>query len=208
MSLAHHPREDLLLDLAAGRLEHGPALVLKAHLHACADCRAEVGRLEAVGGALLDDLAPAPMAEDALPRALARIKTPPQDRDAPIVVSLPQIMAGQGLGPRRWMAPGLWLRRIRAEPGARFTTYLLHTSPRWRLPRHGHEGAEYVCVLEGAFSDSTGRYGPGDFACGDEELDHEPTAEPGQACLCLIATEGRLRMRGAIARAMQVYAGV
>ena len=63
-------------------------------------------------------------------------------------------------------------------------------------------------MLEGAFADRTGRYGPGDFACGDEELEHSPRAEPGQACLCLIATEGRLQMRSVIAHAIQLYAGV
>ena len=208
MSLTHHPSEDLLLDLAAGRLEHGPALVLKAHLQTCPRCSAEVGRLESVGGALLDALPPAPMAGEALAQALARIETPPHSPAEKIRVGTPRMLAGEALGPRRWLAPGLWIRKLEASRGDRFITYLLHTDPGRRLPQHGHGGAEYVCVLEGAFSDSTGRYGRGDFACGDEDLEHEPTAEPGGACLCLIATQGRLKMRGAVARALQVYAGV
>ena len=206
MSLAHHPSDELLLDLAAGRLEHGPALVLKAHLGACPDCRAEVGRLEAVGGALLADLPGTVLAADALERALARLDTPP--RTEKIRVDLPQILAGEGLGPRRWLAPGLWLRKLEREPGDRFTSYLLHTGPGRQLPRHGHVGAEYVCVLKGAFADETGRYGPGDFACGDANLEHSPRAETDEACLCLIAGEVPLQMRGVIARAFQIYAGV
>ncbi len=207
MSLAHHPSEELLLDLAAGRLERGPALVLKAHLGACADCQAEVGRLEAVGGVLMAALPAAPMQGDALARALARIETrePPA---APIDVGLPELLGGERLGPRRWLAPGLWLRRLEPERPSRFNTYLLHTSPGRRLPRHGHVGAEYVCVLEGAFSDATGRYGAGDFACSDEALVHEPLAESGEACLCLISTEGRLQMHDLIGRLFQPMAGV
>jgi len=210
MSLSHHPSEDLLLDLAAGRLERGPALVMRAHLHACPVCSAEAARLEAVGGALLDALPPAALDEDALARALARIETPAPTPPptAKIRVDLPGILAGEALGPRRWMAPGLWLRRVESDHGSGFNTYLLHSGPGRRLARHSHAGVEYVCVLQGAFADETGRYGPGDFACGDEALEHSPLAEPGEACLCLISTEGRLQMRGLIARAIQPFVGV
>lgn len=210
MSLAHHPSEDLLLDLAAGRLERGPTLVLRAHLHACSVCGAEAGRFEAVGGALLDTLPPAALEEDALAHALARIETPPPapPPSAKIRVDLPEIVASEDLGPRRWLMPGLWIRRIEPKAGSRFNTYLLHSGPGRRLPRHGHVGVEYVCVLQGAFADETGRYGPGDFALGDEELEHSPLAEPGEACLCLISTEGRLQMRGLIARTIQPFVGV
>jgi putative transcriptional regulator len=206
LSPAHHPSEDLLLELAAGRLERGPALVLRAHLQACPACRAELGRFEAVGGALLQDLPVAAMEDDALERALARIETPPPT--AKIEVDLPALLRGEALGPRRWLAPGLWLRRLETDREARFTTYLLHVAPGQRLPRHGHVGAEYCSVLEGAFVDETGRYGPGDFACGDEGLEHSPTAEDDEPCLCLIAGEGRLQMRGAVARVLQLYARV
>ena len=209
MSLAHHPTDDLLLDLAAGRLERGPALVLNAHLESCPDCRTAAGGFEGVGGALMQALPAAEMRADALERALAGLDVPPPPLPtAKIRVDLPQMLAGETLGPRRWLAPGLWLRKLERRPADRFHTYLLHSAPGRRLPRHGHEGAEYVCVLEGAFRDKTGRYGPGDFACGDEDLEHSPRATPEAACLCLIATEGRLQMRHAVARAFQLYAGV
>jgi putative transcriptional regulator len=210
MSPDHHPAEELLLELAAGQLERGPALVLRAHLQACPACQAARGRFEAVGGALLETLPAAAMQADALEHALARIETPVSQPNATakIEVDLPTLLQGEALGPRRWLAPGLWLRRLEAERGARFSTYLLHVAPHQRLPRHGHLGAEYCSVLEGAFADETGRYGPGDFACGDEGLEHSPTAQPGDACLCLIASEGRLKMHGLAARALQIYAGV
>ena len=208
MSPLHHPSDALLLDLAAGRFEHGPALVLRAHLEACPACRALAGGLEAVGGALLEALPPAAMEPDALDRALARIEMKAPVEAARIEVGLPRMLAGQAFGPRRWVAPGLWLRRLKVEPGERFNTYLLHASPGWRFPKHGHAGAEYVCVLEGGFSDSTGCYVTGDFAEGDEALVHEPLAEQGEACLCLISTEGRMRMQGLIARVLQPLVGL
>ena len=208
MSPLHHPSDALLLDLAAGRFEHGPALVLRAHLEACPACRAVAGGFESLGGALLEALPAAAMEPDALDRALARIETKAPALAAKLEVGLPRMLAGQDFGPRRWVAPGLWLRRLQAAPGERFNTYLLHSSPGWRFPRHGHVGAEYVCVLEGGFSDSTGCYVTGDFAEGDEELVHEPLAERGEACLCLISTEGRMRMQGLIARVLQPLVGL
>ena len=62
MSLRHHPSDSVLTRYAAGGLGKGPALVVEAHLGACAACRREVAQWEAVGGALLDRLPPAAMA--------------------------------------------------------------------------------------------------------------------------------------------------
>ncbi len=207
MSIAHHPSSESLLDLAAGRLERGPALVLGAHLQVCAACRAGAERLEAVGGALLETLPPAAMETDALARALARIETSAPLPTIGAETDLPAL-AGVALGPSRWLGPGLSMRRIEPAASSRYNTYLLRSAPGRRLPRHGHAGIEYVCVLKGAFCDETGRYGPGDFACGDQGLVHAPRAEPGEDCLCLISTDGRLQMRSLISRALQPLAGV
>jgi putative transcriptional regulator len=208
MSIVHHPSQESLLDVAAGRLERGPALVLQAHLHVCGACREGAERLEAVGGALLEFLPPAGMDADALARALARIETTAPPPAVWAEADLPPELAGAALGPPRWLGPGLSMRRIEPAASSRYNTYLLRSAPGRRLPRHGHAGVEYVCVLKGAFSDETGRYGAGDFACGDAGLVHAPRAEPGEDCLCLISTEGRLQMRGLMARALQPLAGV
>ena len=69
-------------------------------------------------------------------------------------------------------------------------------------------GAEFTCVLSGGFSDETGSYGPGDFAEADPTLTHTPRADPDGECVCLIASEGPMRMRGLIGRLLQPLFGV
>ena len=68
------------------------------------------------------------------------------------------------------------------------------------VPDHGHEGLEMTLVLAGAYSDGRGRYARGDVDVADETVEHHPVAEPGAPCLCLAATEGRLRFRALLPR--------
>ena len=40
MSIKHHPSDALLIDYAAGSLGPARGLIIAAHVHACAACRA------------------------------------------------------------------------------------------------------------------------------------------------------------------------
>ena len=64
----HHPSHELLLGYAAGALTDAVDLVVATHLSLCPTCRADVERLDAVGGALLEGAPPveALHADDAL----------------------------------------------------------------------------------------------------------------------------------------------
>src|SRR5690606_15606110 len=69
MNPRHDPSEERLLAYAAGTLSPPEAVVVATHLAMRPENGEWVRRLQAVGGALLDDLAPAPLAVDALDRA-------------------------------------------------------------------------------------------------------------------------------------------
>ncbi len=86
--------------------------------------------------------------------------------------------------------------------------WLVRVAPGQSLPDHGHRGWEATCVLAGGFTDVTGAYGPGDVAETDGTVMHQPVAGRREACICLIAWEGRLRMRGLLARLVQPLMGV
>ncbi len=211
MTLLHHPSPDVLLGHAAGTLAHGLDLLVHTHLQACPVCRGEARRFEAVGGALLDALTPSEMAADALARALAGIERPqppepPARKAPPAGIDLEQVLGELKLGPKLPLGPGLWMRRVLRDGPA--VTYLLRSGPGRRLPMHGHTGMEYVCVLKGAFSDETGRYGPGDFAESDDTLVHSPVTDADGECICLIAADGPMRMQSLVGRAMQAFAGL
>jgi putative transcriptional regulator len=210
----HHPAEDTLLRLAAGHLSAGRALVVATHLPFCPACRAAIRFGEAIGGTLLADQPPAALSPDALNRTLARLDMPaarPATRPEVAIpgVELPEPLRGLVRSRWRWLAPGI--SRIAIDvPGAtpREHVSLIRVAPGQSMPDHGHHGWEATCVLTGSFTDVTGEYGPGDVAETDMDMMHQPIAGTGDPCICLIAWEGRLRMRGLLARLVQPLMGV
>ncbi|MFL9824248.1 ChrR family anti-sigma-E factor [Rhodoplanes sp. SY1] len=103
MTVAHHPTEETLAAFAAGTLDEGRMLVVAAHLAACPDCRRTVRMLEATGGLMLDDLAPAEMASDGFLRAMAEIDAPafPAPRTRGEGGSTRSGESGEGASPHR-----------------------------------------------------------------------------------------------------------
>ena len=147
---------------------------------------------------MLEDMSPADMAPDALALALARIDRPaPAEREQGLV-----------FGRRRWLAPGVWITPARIAARGREQLYRLEVPQGRRLPRHSHEGREFVAVLQGCFSDESGLYQPGDFGEADASDDHEPTVLGDVPCVCLIWTEGPLRMKGPVGRLLQPWLGI
>jgi putative transcriptional regulator len=217
----HHPVEETLLRHAAGALPSARSLVVATHLPFCPDCQAAIRLGEAIGGALIGAEPPVGLTPNALTRALARLDTqtgqgPPGQETVTLAegVTLPEALRGLARSKWRWLAPGI--SRIAVDvPGGvtREHAYLIRVAPGRRLPDHGHRGWEATCVLAGRFTDATGEYGPGDVAEidvaeTDGEVMHQPVAGAGESCICLIAWEGRLRMRGLLARLAQPLMGV
>lgn len=189
MTPSHHPTGETLLLHASGGLDAAFRAVVAMHLPHCPSCRAAVRAAEQVGGRLLDALPAAGMAGDARDRALARLDAaPPVETPAP-----PGGVAGYPVGPWRRLGPGIAMATLLPSAPDRAGLHLLRVRPGARLAGHGHEGLELTCVLEGAFRDESGEYGPGDLAENDDGHDHAPVAVGGVPCLCLIAVRGQLR---------------
>ena len=90
-----------------------------------------------------------------------------------------------------------------AEKGA--TARLLRIPAGRPVSVHSHKGLELTLVLCGAFSDSTGHYGVGDFQEANEELQHQPHAAPEGDCICLVVTDAPLRFKSFAARLAQPF---
>lgn len=202
----HHPSEATLLAYAAGTLPAPHSIVIRTHLALCPDCRETLRLATAVGGALIEEAAPAAMAGDALARTLARLgEAAPVAEPERVPVSVKDFSTGRWW----WLGPGVHLMPLirRDRDDARLD--LIRVAPGTALPGHGHEGFEITCVLQGAFGDETGEYQAGDVAEGGEELDHHPKAlDVGRECICLIATTGRLRAHSWLARIVQPVFGI
>ena len=207
---AYHPSQDLILDYAAGTLREPTALVVATHLTLCGECQAELARLEAVGGAMLETLEAETLPEDALDRVLARVDAAgdkvetaaPQAAvagDPRVPAPLRDYLPGN-LDSLKWKNRGAFgeVSLLPEFPG--YKTRLMRIKGGTTLPRHTHEGTELTLVLSGGFSDSAGHYLPGDVALADTSIDHQPVADPGEDCLCLAVTDAPMRLTGAVGR--------
>lgn len=205
MNPRHHPAPDILAAYAAGALAPGFGLVVGAHLESCAACRARAGAFEAASGEALATLAPVEVSDDALARVLGRLDEPaPQiaKPDArPLIERLP-------LKPRRWVAPGVWVAAVDTPHAAEDRVYLLSVAPGMPTARHQHSGAEFCTVLQGVYRDEVGLFSVGDFAAAESDLNHQPVVEGDHPCVCLFATQGRLKAQGLIGRLAFAFANV
>jgi putative transcriptional regulator len=195
--IRHHPSEATLVAYAAGSLWAAAAVVVGAHLVRCARCAGTVRLAETVGGTILGGLPPAPLAPGMLERTLSRLDEgpggvaaqadPPHPREGRSIV--PSLLRAAKW---RWLAPGV-RRAVLLRRHEEGTLHLLRIRPGTALPQHSHRGTELTLVIAGAFADEAGRYGPDDVAEADEAVSHRPVAGGPEDCVCLVATQGRLR---------------
>jgi putative transcriptional regulator len=201
MTITHHPGEELLLSYASGAADEAVSLVVATHLAMCEVCRTAVRRAEAAGGSLLADVSPVSLDQGAYQSILARLDGSAAEivRSANLASNVPaplQPYVGTDFDAIRWqsVAPGLAhyplvkkgatrARLIRAVPGAAVAT-------------HTHRGEEWTLVLTGSFSDVTGRYAAGDLQSTTPDVKHQPTADPGPACINLAVTDAPLIFEG------------
>jgi putative transcriptional regulator len=220
MTIRHHPDDATLLAYAAGAVTEGIGLVAAAHLELCPQCRGRVRDATALGGALLDTLDGDPLGEGALAAVLARIDAEAQTQAAPSPVPRARAVGGlpatlapwlpRGLDgvPWRTLAPGVRHFRLAGVDSGDGTVRLLAIAPGTALPHHGHGGTELTLVLRGSFADEVGRFAPGDLADLDPSVQHQPVADTQTPCICLIATDARLRFSGVLGRLFQPLVGI
>lgn len=215
----HHPGDDLLLSLAAGRLPEAQALVVSVHLEGCGECRARLHTLQAVGGAVLDEAAPVQPAADAWAHTLARIDAPlpaararpamPKLPDAwPAGVQWPKSLAGCEVSGWKWMGPGMRFARVKLPQAAAGSLFLLRIPPGRSIPSHTHGGTEFTQVLCGSFHDGHATYAAGDFEEADQALHHQPVVSEGAECICLAYVDAPLRFDSRIAGLIGGWAGL
>ncbi|HKY19023.1 MAG TPA: ChrR family anti-sigma-E factor [Rhizomicrobium sp.] len=197
--IRHHPSEELLLAYAGGAADEASSLIVAVHMAYCETCRIRSAQLEAIGGTLLQDLAPAPLASDALERTLSRL-----DQAAPFE-RRPRAMARDGtpdvlrpyiggdLSTVRWRRMGPELAYVPLFRRGPVAARLLRGAPGAQSGPHSHHGLEYTLVLQGGFRDVTGSYGPGDLQVMEGDMHHNPIADPGEDCINLAVTTGRLK---------------
>lgn len=199
---------------SAGTLDEPYALVISTHLAMCEGCRDVARRTNVIGGALLASEPAAPMASGALDRLMANLDdaievtapvAPKSDVPAPLQRYLPD-----GLESVRWKfsGPGVAVADLPASKTAKSRLMLLRVAAGRRVPEHSHGGQELTLILRGAYKDRFGVFAAGDIADHDEDVEHQPIAEPGEDCICLVAVDAKLNFRSRLVRTLQPLFGL
>jgi len=210
-----HLSDAILLDYAAGNLSEGWSLAIATHIALCPDCRNRVLAAEAIGGAMIETIEPAPVGEDVLAATLARIETdstPPAPRkpSPPADPVFPEPLRSylENGGGIAWRKLSPSAQTFIIPTGDRSTTArLLKIAAGAAMPVHSHRGRELTLVLQGAFHDEGGMFARGDIEEADEEVEHQPIAVAGEDCICLAVTDARLKFRG-LPRLLQPFLGI
>lgn len=202
MTIRHHLTDALLMAYAAGSLPEAFSLVAATHVSLCDDCRARLAAFEAVGGAVLEggSVAMTSGVDACFGRKVAETAAP--RRQGVLPAPLAGYIGGD-LSSVKWRALGMGVRQAILPTARSASARLLFIPAGQAVPDHGHRGLELTLVLQGAFRDSMDRFGVGDLEIAGQDLEHVPTAEMGADCICLAATDARLRFKDWAPRVLQ-----
>ena len=200
-AIRHHPDSVTLMSFAAGALAEPLSAACSVHVSMCAQCRGELRDMELVGATLLGST----------PMGAGRVAVPAKPREVQLGAhtgdgvrnrdGLPEPLArnyGLALDQIPWkrLAPGVWQHHLELSPGAEGELYFIKLAPGFRLPLHGHTGAELTVVLTGAFTDASGEFRRGDMPDIDNSIEHQPVGDKQEGCICLVAAEGPYLLKG------------
>lgn len=219
MKPKHHMDDATLLSYSAGALPAALAVVASAHLERCAECRERLLDADQIGGVLIQQQRVGAPADGARAAMLALLEREPQS--APVTLPIELVESrdrdrlpsalhpwfGNSMRALRWrrVAPGV--QRILAQNITGGDLMLLRIAPGSKLPLHSHGGNELTMILDGAYDDLLGHFGPGDVADLDGETLHQPVTAPGVPCICVAATDAPLKFSGWFARTLQPLLG-
>ena len=215
MSINHHPDIATLMAFSAVTLDEPYAAVIATHLAMSEGGRHTLRHMETIGGALLESEPEAGLSGGALDRLMGALdegdiaSAPVSANDNGVPAPLRRYLPG-GLGAVRWKwtGPGVATADLAWGKDGRSRLMLLRVAGGRRVPEHGHGGQELTLILQGAYKDRFGVFATGDIADHDEDVEHQPIAEPGADCICLVAVDAKLSFRGRLMRTLQPMFGI
>lgn len=204
-AITHHIPDAMIAAYASGNLPHQFAMVVASHISLCAECRAALGAHQAAGGAVLESTSSVALSANLKTNLMALLDEPTIPEpvyDAKGIYPGPIMQALKGK-PLRWKSLGMGVKQSLLSESESGSTRLLYIPAGQAVPDHTHNGLELTLVLQGSFSDETGRFGVGDVEIGDQDLEHTPVADAGDACICLAATDAPLQFKAFLPRLLQ-----
>jgi len=207
----HHIPDEFLMAYSAGILPESFSLVVAAHVSLSDDSRARLEAYDAVGGAVLESVPEAEVSAGSLDAVLAQLDA--ADASMPGAVSarddvLPGPLrdyVGGGLDAVNWRGLGRGVKQAILPTDDDARVRLLYIPSGMAMPDHGHGGTEMTLVLHGAYRDEVDTFRRGDIEVADEEVHHTPVAIGREDCICLTASDARLRFTSMLPRLAQPF---
>lgn len=195
--------EALLAGYASGSLPRALHALVGAHLELSTANRAFVASLEEALGKTVVKASPCTLrAREARLEAIfcCDSELPRSKPGCAIAPKALQHFLGKPLETLKFhtLLPGIRECQLETGDGTRAILYRIRAGR--RMPQHSHEGSEITLVLQGGFSDETGHFRRGDIAVADEHVDHIPTADPDEECICFAVLDAPLRLTGPFGR--------
>ena len=196
----YHPDTRLLNEFSSGTLPLAQSVCVSLHLKYCDQCQRNHRRLQQMGAAMFEKLAPQQIDDSLLQSVMGRLDeeaplsyatAPEEESDYPALMQ--RLMNGR-YQELDWDRVNKDLRISRLRTGDRDNELsLYHIKAGGSIPQHTHKGTELTLVLDGSFSDEEGVYHEGDFLMRDAEHVHTPTAARTGDCVCVGVLDAPIR---------------
>ncbi len=221
--LNYHPKIELLTDYASGSLSLAHSLCVATHLEHCKECRAQIKKLEQVGGFLFDEIDQTEQPSttmNTLKEDLFKRLNQPKNEASHSEVAADKLSYNNAVTESKYSIPKSLqqfisegydaLNWVRVSPS--FQTAILSNEENGtqvaltrikagnHIPEHAHTGDEFTLVLEGSFSDEEGVYKKGDFIQLGEHNTHKPVVTRDAECICLTVVDAPIQFTGVFTR--------
>jgi putative transcriptional regulator len=215
VNTANKLQDEWLLSYAAGALDPARSLLVASHIDYHDDLQEAVSDAETIGGSLLEAMQSEHVSNHVLDELMSRIddaQGPEIKTAAPVDKQYPQPLMDFidcDMDSLKWrsMGPGMSNARLWNGPNDE-RLWLLRARGGVRVPEHGHSGDEWTLILKGSYQTAAGQFGVGDIDVADLETVHQPIIDIGEECICLVMTEGPIRLKSLFARMVQPIIGL
>jgi putative transcriptional regulator len=215
VNTANKLQDEWLLSYAAGALDPGRSLMVASHLAYHDDLQESVADAEAIAGSLLESMQGTDVPDRVLEQLMARLDDAAVPELKPVIsdgTRFPQPLVefiGSDLDSLNWrfMGPGMQNARLWNGPNDE-RLWLLKARGGIVVPEHGHNGEEWTLVLKGSYRTELGQFGVGEIDVADENIEHKPLIDNGEECICLVMTQGPIRMKSLLGRIAQPFIGL
>jgi putative transcriptional regulator len=208
-------------EFAIGALSPARHAIIACQREICADVQAEIEFQEHIAASVMVRDQNEALSPDFFDRFSSRLDAL-DDTDCTVddiktIGSYPmpkyqQIISGTSLSEIKWshLVPGVSISNIIGNRGVKKgeRLYFLKAKGGMKLPDHSHNGEEWTLILSGAYKVGETHYKRGDLHISNDNDEHAPHIEPGDDCICLVMTEGPLKLQGLLPRLLQPVIGL